>query len=652
MFANFATPTDRVLIAFLIAGFVLLSAVSLTVASEPTVVRSTDDPVQDADKTLSAEQLAIVKAFESKRVKAINRVIGSVVSIYDVDRQGGGSGVIIDPSGIALTNHHVIVGAGITGWGGLADGKLCRWDLIGTDPGGDVAVIQLQPQVPGTPFPFTPLGDSDSVRVGDWALAMGNPFILTEDQKPTVTLGIVSGIKRYQPGAGDNQLVYGNCIQVDSSINPGNSGGPLFNMDGRVIGINGRGSFKDRGRVNVGLGYAISANQIKNFIPELLATKLVEHATLDVQFEDRDGKVVCSRLSKDAPAAQAGIELYDQLLSFEGVAIKSANQFTNLICTLPEGWPIELVVRKKDGQEKKIVTRALGLPYRKPRPPRPVPDPTPEEKKVIARQMQLVKLLSATPGEIRLHETNRRYAWSVLGQARRELAAARTQLGIRGVDQAQCGFRLRGKLFRSDQDVGEFNLTVGQGGDFRIKWRLDNQIRTLNMEGESITLDSGSGREQIGVEDVLESPFGLYGYGMSKFFSVSPFDFPGTSVIDGSDKTDGRNAWRFLWSMDSGKEFFGWFQMYDEAGLAAARLRKIALDRDCKQGGILFDLPQKMANVLLPVKGYLVVGLEEKPVLRFGITSVERADPIERGDPLERADSIGLSDSEPEGLPK
>jgi len=267
-----------------------------------------------ANDDLSPSELASVKAFEQQRIDAIDQVIGSVVAIYDEDRKGGGSGVIIDASGLALTNHHVIMGAGIEGWGGLADGKMYKWKLIGTDPGGDVSLIQMEGL---EEFPFTPLGDSDGVQVGDWAMAMGNPFILTEDQSPTVTLGIVSGVKRYQPGAGLNQLVYGNCIQVDSSINPGNSGGPLFNLNGEVIGINGRGSFKERGRVNVGLGYAISANQIKNFIPDLLATKLVEHATLDASFSDRGGKVVCSKINLDAPVAQAGLKLGDELVEFE-----------------------------------------------------------------------------------------------------------------------------------------------------------------------------------------------------------------------------------------------------------------------------------------------------------------------------------------------
>ena len=299
-------------------------------------------------------------------MKTIQRVIGSVIAIYGDDKQGGGSGVIIHPNGLALTNHHVIAGAGVSGWGGLADGNLYRWKLVGTDPGGDIAIIQMEGL---DAFPSSRLGDSDTVRVGDWAFAMGNPFVLTEDQVPTVTLGIVSGIERYQYGAGANTLVYGNCIQMDSSINPGNSGGPLFNMQGEVIGINGRGSFQDRGRVNVGLGYAISSNQIKNFIPDLLATKLTEHGTLDASFSERDGKVVCSQIDLDSVAAEAGLELEDELLEFEGVKILAANQFTNLICTLPAGWPAELLVRKSDGTEQRLVVRLLGLPYQKPQQP-------------------------------------------------------------------------------------------------------------------------------------------------------------------------------------------------------------------------------------------------------------------------------------------
>ena len=390
----------------------------------------TGQPINQAigqeKESLTAEQMAIVRQYQSQRVSAIDQVSSSVIAIYDDDRQGGGSGVIISPSGIALTNHHVIIGAGVKGWGGLAGDQMFRWKLIGTDPGGDVSLIQMIPNDDDdSPFPWSPLGDSDKVSVGDWALAMGNPFLLTEDQFPTVTLGIVSGVKRYQYGAGQNQLVYGNCIQVDSSINPGNSGGPLFNLDGEVIGINGRGSFQDRGRVNVGLGYAISSNQIKNFIPELLATKLVEHGTLDCNFSDRQGKVVCSTLNRDSPVGNAGLDLGDELTEFEGVPITTANQFTNLICTLPETWPAHLKVQSPTGELKDITVRLLGLPYARPKLPKKKPqrqkekgggDEPSKEENQRRRQMEMLRLLSAKPGTVRNQEINAGYCEKLIDQ--------------------------------------------------------------------------------------------------------------------------------------------------------------------------------------------------------------------------------------------
>lgn len=313
---------------------------------------------QDGDE-LSPADFAAVKAAQKQRVETIAKVYGAVVAIYGNDRAGGGSGVLYDPAGFALTNHHVVAGAGTEGWGGLADGKLYRWKLIGTDPGGDVAIIQLTGK---DVFPYAPLADSETVRVGDWAMAMGNPFVLAEDQRPTVTLGIVSGVHRFQEGSGLNQLVYGNCIQVDSSINPGNSGGPLFSLRGQVIGINGRGSFEERGRVNVGLGYAISANQCRMFLPELLATKIAQHGTLDAIFGTREGKVICHTVNLDSAIAKAGLQLGDKLIRFEGRPVVDANQFTNDLSMFPANWPVE-VTWERDGQPTTAHVRLSALPY-------------------------------------------------------------------------------------------------------------------------------------------------------------------------------------------------------------------------------------------------------------------------------------------------
>ena len=214
---------------------------------------------------------------QQRRIDVIERVSKTVVAIFGASGGGGGSGVLISPDGYALTNFHVTSGAGDFMKCGLNDGRLYDAVIVGIDPTGDVALIKLLGR---DDFPAATLGDSDTVQVGDWAYAMGNPFLLATDFRPTITYGIVSGVHRYQEPASNNFLEYTDCIQVDSSINPGNSGGPLFSDDGQVIGINGRGSFEKRGRVNSGAGYAISINQIKHFLEHLKSGRIVDHATL------------------------------------------------------------------------------------------------------------------------------------------------------------------------------------------------------------------------------------------------------------------------------------------------------------------------------------------------------------------------------------
>eukprot|EP01047_Picozoa_sp_COSAG01_P031364 COSAG01_NODE_2224_length_8136_cov_131.785119_5_plen_612_part_00 len=567
-----------------------------------------------ADDDLSLEDRQRVAAIERYRIQAINRVIQSVVAIYDEDRQGGGSGVIIDPSGIVLTNHHVIMGAGVKGWGGLADGKLYRWKLIGTDPGGDLAIIQLEGK---SVFPATPLGDSDKVRVGDWALAMGNPFILTEDQAPTVTLGIVSGVKRYQPGAGQNQLVYGNCIQVDSSINPGNSGGPLFNFKGEVIGINGRGSFKERGRVNVGLGYAISANQIKNFIPDLLATKLVEHATLDASFSDRGGKVVCSQLNRDAPVATAGLDLGDELLVFEGEKVKNANQFTNLICTLPEDWPTELLIRKQDGTEHQIVVRTFGLPYAKPRVrggQGGKDEKDPEKKKKLERQRQMVALLSANPGDIRYPEINRGYAQRIL-ERWKESVNADSSTGVA---------KLSGEILEGGKAQGTQETWLASDGRIRVNQVMDGLLVVYQYDGSSFWQTKAGETTELSLQEA-QSRWGFeQALMMGSVFRQKPLDIFGQVLIDGSDKAMGGNAYRFKVVPSEGDAVYCWFSMFDLKGKLKVSLVKSSLERDCLiGGGSTFASWTQVGPVQLPLKRQKVLGLEESIELQVIDSSFE-----------------------------
>ncbi len=196
------------------------------------------------------------------------------------------------------------------------------------------------------------MADSDEVRAGDWVYVMGNPFLLAADYQPTVTYGIVSGVHRYQFPAG-TFLEYTDCIQVDASINPGNSGGPLFNAKGELIGINGRGSFEKRGRVNSGAGYAISINQIKLFLDALHGGRVVDHATLGATVGTRDdGAVVVDSILEQSEAYRRGLRDGDEILSFGGRRIGSVNQFKNILGIFPDGYRLPLTYRRDE-----VVTR-------------------------------------------------------------------------------------------------------------------------------------------------------------------------------------------------------------------------------------------------------------------------------------------------------
>jgi serine protease Do len=293
-----------------------------------------------------------VLAAEAVRIETIERISRPTLAIFGTDGQGGGSGVVISEDGYALTNFHVTAPTGAAMKCGLADGRFVDAVLVGLDPGGDVALIKL---LGDDKFPAAELGDSDSARVGDWVYVVGNPFLLADDFKPTVTYGIVSGVHRYQYPAG-TLLEYADCLQTDAAINPGNSGGPMFDAAGRLIGINGRGSFEKRGRVNVGVGYAISINQIKRFLGLLKSGRIVDHATLGATVSSGpDGRVVVDDILEDSDAFRRGLRYGDELVRFGGRDLSSANAFKNALGTYPAGWRVPITFRRNGREYEKLV---------------------------------------------------------------------------------------------------------------------------------------------------------------------------------------------------------------------------------------------------------------------------------------------------------
>jgi serine protease Do len=621
---------------------------------------------------LSDSELAKVRAAEAARVAAIDRVFGSVVAIFGNDRGGGGSGVLYDPAGYALTNYHVVAGAGTEGWAGLADGKLYRWKLIGMDPGGDVAIIQLTGK---ERFPISPLGMSDAVRVGDFTMAMGNPFVLAEDLRPTVTLGIVSGVKRYQPGEGGaTMLVYGNCIQVDSSINPGNSGGPLYNMAGEVVGINGRGSFMERGRVNVGVGYAISMEQIRNFIPELLATKTSLHGTLDATFGNRGGQVVCEQINLDAKIAELGMNPGDRLISFDGEPIEDANEYTNIVTTIPAGWPVE-VVFESEGKRKTVWLRLPDLPYPKtkkeapadkkpdekkpedkkpdgekskdggddpfgdkpkgtedaPKAPEPKDVEPKDEKKPMAPPMpipgrpgsrpmpQRPQLPQAEPGTISNLQVNQE-------QYRRIAAWWAEFAGGRAAIDAAKAFEFDCDISRDGTKVGSEKLLLTNDGGFRVTVELDGKRFAAGFDGTNYWSQEDDSKaatakpQELQAEPLVASAMMLARLLAKDGMSANLAHYE----LQGSDRAARQRAYRLrLGLVKNDDEAFAWLSMYDASGMPMVKLLKTGIGAGGNELGdaVTYRDEREVGGVRLPHAWTIVEGLAEREKLHVVATA-------------------------------
>jgi S1-C subfamily serine protease len=307
--------------------------------------------------TARAQPAPALLEAETQRIAAMAKVKPTAVAIFDAAGMGGGSGVLISPEGWTLSNFHVARPCGNAMKCGTADGRVYDAVVAGLDPTGDIALLKLLGR---NDFPCAELGDSDQLHPGDAVFAMGNPFLLATDFQPTVTWGIVSGIRRYQPPEG-TLLEYADCIQTDASINPGNSGGPLFDSQGRLVGINGRCSFEKRGRVNVGVGYAVSINQIKNFLGSLHSGRIVDHATLGARVATEDqGRVLVTDVLDQSDAYRRGLRVDDEIVSFGGRPITTANGFKNVLGTFPKGWRVPLSFRR-EGERHDVLVRLAGV---------------------------------------------------------------------------------------------------------------------------------------------------------------------------------------------------------------------------------------------------------------------------------------------------
>ncbi len=259
-----------------------------------------------------------------------------------------GSGFIINRDGYILTNNHVIENADEIVVR-LTNEKEYKAKVVGRDPKTDLAVIKIDD---APDLATVTLGDSDELRVGEWVMAIGNPFGLDH----TVTAGIVSAKGRYI-----GQGSYDNFIQTDAAINPGNSGGPLINLKGEVVGINS--AIFSRAGGNIGIGFAIPVNIAKELLPELEAKGkvtrgwlgvLIQKVTPDIAdslgLKDAKGALVAD-VMKGGPAEEAGIKVGDVIVQFDGHAVKDSTELPLLVARTPVGSTVKVTVLREKGSE-------------------------------------------------------------------------------------------------------------------------------------------------------------------------------------------------------------------------------------------------------------------------------------------------------------
>ena len=250
-------------------------------------------------------------------------------------RRSLGSGVIVDPRGYVVTNNHVVEDADEIEVQ-LADESRYQAEVIGADPLTDLSVLRIKD---GESFPFVPFGDSEKLVVGEWVLAIGNPFGFGH----TVTAGIVSA-----KGRVIGQGYYDDFIQTDAAINPGNSGGPLVNMRGEVVGINSNIISNSGG--SMGIGFAIPSNMTGRIYDQLVAEGTVTRGWLGVSIqnltpefarkfgvEGKKGALVSETIGEDSPAKKAGLQAGDIIVEFNDVPVDSKNHLVHLVADVRPG---------------------------------------------------------------------------------------------------------------------------------------------------------------------------------------------------------------------------------------------------------------------------------------------------------------------------
>ncbi|MFA6665362.1 MAG: trypsin-like peptidase domain-containing protein [Armatimonadota bacterium] len=340
------------------SGTTSAGAVSSNLGARPftPLVRKGQNPIADAAEAVGPAVVNIDTVTEQRVANPFEGFFGGLPGMPQRQlTMGKGSGVIISRDGYILTNNHVVAGAQRISVR-LKDGrKFHNVRLVGSDSRTDLAVLKLA----SNNLPFARLGNSDAIRVGDWAIALGNPLGLEN----TVTVGVISATKRNEQAGMGTHLE--NLIQTDAAINPGNSGGALANIAGEVIGINTMIASTDQGpqKGNIGIGFAIPINSARGIVKELIAKGKIVRPFLGVGLGDITGDLadwykergysaakgaVIMQVYSGSPAAAAGLKQGDIITEIDGAKVTGSQQAVKIIAGRKVGQVVRLSVWRMD----------------------------------------------------------------------------------------------------------------------------------------------------------------------------------------------------------------------------------------------------------------------------------------------------------------
>ncbi len=305
-----------------------------------------------------AEPPATGSRIEAELREVVRKAAPATVTVAE-----GGSGVIISPDGLVLTNFHV-AGQWPACDVGLPGNRKLLATRLGVDQQGDLCLLKLEAPPGEPPFPYAEFGDSDALRTGHCVIAMGNGFMTAQTTyEPSVSFGIVSGLRRFNALGGG--FIYGNCIQHDAAINPGNSGGPLFDIEGRLVGINGKIEIR-RGRVHSGIGYAIPVNGIRACLEVMKQGKPVVHGWSGIDAKDTPDRkgVRIAQVAPGSPADAAGLKPGDVIVKLADRPVAEEADFFNAHWSHLAGETVPFQVVRAGAPQKLDVK--LGTPPQQP----------------------------------------------------------------------------------------------------------------------------------------------------------------------------------------------------------------------------------------------------------------------------------------------